>query len=268
MNYWTENPKNIYVAAHRGWSDKYPENTMLAFRKALELGVDQLETDIRVTKDGELVLIHDPTLDRTTDSEGLVCEKTFAELQQIDAGVKMGFPGERIPKFTDLMELVKDHPTITLDLELKEYPTEGREALSYVILDRVIDIVEAYHFGDRIVFNSWDGKLNEHLFMKYGKKYRQHVYYPVRHLGTEMTIDPYSYAFCCCMFSPVKPCEVNIASAEECREMANRGVEPWAGACVKDHATVDAAIERGVTLITCNTPDIVLNRLRERGYHN
>ena len=61
MNYWTQSPKNIYVAAHRGWCAAYPENTLLAFQKALELGVDQIETDIRITKDGELVLIHDAT---------------------------------------------------------------------------------------------------------------------------------------------------------------------------------------------------------------
>ena len=66
MNYWTESKDNIYVAAHRGWSKKYPENTMLSFKKALELGVDQLETDVRITRDNQLVLIHDATVDRTT----------------------------------------------------------------------------------------------------------------------------------------------------------------------------------------------------------
>ena len=50
MNYWTQSPKNIYVAAHRGWSAAHPENTMEAFRAAIALGVDQIETDIRVTR--------------------------------------------------------------------------------------------------------------------------------------------------------------------------------------------------------------------------
>ena len=54
MNYWTLGKDNIWVAAHRGWRTKYPENTMEAFKAAMSLGVDQLETDIRVTKDGEL----------------------------------------------------------------------------------------------------------------------------------------------------------------------------------------------------------------------
>ena len=90
MNYWTQSPKNIYVAAHRGWCAKYPENTMEAFRAAVELGVDQIELDVRVTRDGELVIIHDATVDRTTNGTGKVCDKLLAELQALDAGSYMG----------------------------------------------------------------------------------------------------------------------------------------------------------------------------------
>ena len=86
MNYWNQSTKNIYVAAHRGWRDEYPENTMPAFEAAVALGVDQLETDVRVTLDGELVLIHDATVDRTKNGKGKVCEKTLAELRALDAG--------------------------------------------------------------------------------------------------------------------------------------------------------------------------------------
>ena len=80
MNYWTLSKDNIYVAAHRGWSTVYPENTLLAFRKAIEIGVDQIETDVRITRDGELVCIHDATVDRTTNGTGKVCDKNLAEL--------------------------------------------------------------------------------------------------------------------------------------------------------------------------------------------
>ena len=90
MNYWTQSKKNIFVAAHRGWCAAYPENTMLAFKKAIEVGVDQIETDVRITADGELVCIHDATVDRTTNGTGKVCEKTLAELRELDAGIKKG----------------------------------------------------------------------------------------------------------------------------------------------------------------------------------
>ena len=93
MNYWKQSPKNIYVAAHRGLSSDYPENTMAAFRAAIAVGVDQIETDIRVSKDGELVLIHDATVDRTTNGHGRVDEMTFAELRTLRlSGTEHGIP--------------------------------------------------------------------------------------------------------------------------------------------------------------------------------
>ena len=82
--------KYMRVAAHRGFSEKYPENTMEAFRAALEAGADEIETDVRVSADGELVLIHDETADRTTDGTGKICEMTLAELKKLDAGIKKG----------------------------------------------------------------------------------------------------------------------------------------------------------------------------------
>ena len=264
MNYWTQTTKNIYVAAHRGFCEKYPENTMEAFRAALELGVDQIETDVRITKDGELVLIHDDRVDRTTNGKGKVEDMTLAELRELDAGIKKDacFQGAKIPLLTELLDLVKDHPTITLDLELKEYPTNGREELAFEVCDRVLTLVDAYDFTDRIVINSFNSKLNEYIYEKYGKKYRQHVFFP-KEVLSESTIDPYSYAYCCCMFGGSY-----MASAEGFDMMRSYGVEPWVGAAVRDAKGVDMAIERGATLITCNNPDEVLALLRERGYHS
>lgn len=255
VNYWTQSPQNIYVAAHRGWSEQYPENTMAAFRAALSLGVDQIETDVRVTKDGQLVLIHDATVDRTTNGTGRVCDFTLEELQKLDAG-----NGEHVPTLREFMELVKDEPRLTIDYELKEYPVDGWEEVSYDVCDRVIAMAEEYGFGDRCVINSFSGKLNEYVLKKYEGRYRQHVFYPPERLG-ECTIDPYSYAYCCCMFS--KP----MSTPEEYAAIAARGVQPWAGASVKDDETVDMAIRCGACLITCNNPDLILKLLRDKGYH-
>ena len=263
MNFWKQSEKNIYVAAHRGFSEIYPENTMEAFRAAIEIGVDQIETDVRITKDGALVLIHDDRVDRTTDGVGKVSDMTVAELRALDAGIKKGecFRGAKIPLLTELLDLVREHPTMTLDIELKEYPSEGREALAYEVCDRVLALVDAYGYTDRVVINSFSGKLNEYVYQKYGKKYRQHVFFPLEVLG-ECTIDPYSYAYCSCMFGGQY-----MAPVEAFDRMRAYGVQPWAGAAVKDAAGVDIAIERGATLITCNNPDEVLSLLRARGYH-
>ena len=265
MNYWTQSAENVYVAAHRGWSTKYPENTMLALKAALDLGVDQIETDIRITKDGELVLFHDPTVDRTTNGTGKVCDFTLAELQALDAGSWKGeeFAGAKVPTFIEFMEMVKDHPTLTLDLELKEYPVEGWEEVSYSVCDRVLQIVEDYGFGDRIVINTFSGKLQEYIVNKYGDRYKQHVFYPIYYMGKSV-LNPYNYAYCACMFSSSGG---KIASVAEFEAMRKTGVRTWAGAFVKDEETVDHAIACGVELITCNNCDVILDLLRKKGVH-
>ena len=116
------------IFAHRGFSGKYPENTMLAFEKAVELGVDGIELDVHLTKDNELVIIHDEDIKRTCDGEGLVKDMTLEELKKFDASATFrgvyGFCG--IPTLREYFELVKDTDIIT-NIELKtgvyDYPT-------------------------------------------------------------------------------------------------------------------------------------------------
>ena len=264
--YWKQNPKtHVYVAAHRGWSQEYPENTMPAFQASIDIGVDQIETDVHMTKDGYLVLHHDHTFGRTVNAQGHVYEYTLAQIQEMDAGAYMGekFNGLKVPQLRDLMELVKDHPTMTLDIELKDYPTEGREAFAYESCDKTLAMIDEYGFTDRVVINSWSGMLNDYVFRKYGKKYRQHVYYPVYSM-TKGELDPYSYGYCACMFNQRS---TDIATAEACAAMRARGVQPWAGAFVKDAETVAQAVACDVDLITTNYPDIVLAELRKLGRH-
>lgn len=262
MNYWKQSNQYIYVAAHRGWSEKYPENTMEAFCAALALDVDQIETDVRITKDGELVLIHDASIDRTTNGTGLVSGYTFSELQAFCADNGKGVPHAKIPKLRDLLELVKDHPFLTLDIELKEYPTQGRESTAYSVCDRTISMLREYGYEDRCVINSFSGKLNEYVRENY-PDFRQHVYFP-QSCMSPCSKDPYDYAYCCCMFGDKEI----MASKEQFDAMAVKGIQPWAGAGVKDSAGVDLAIERGAVLITCNNPDEILKLLRERNRHN
>lgn len=263
MDYWQQGPDNIYVAAHRGWSEKYPENTMEAFRAAAALGVDQIETDIRITRDGELVLIHDATVDRTTNGTGRVCDMTLAQLRQLDAGIKKSpaYAGCRIPTLTEFLDFVRELPEMTLDLELKEYPVEGNEEIAYSVCDRVLAMVEAYGFGERCVINTFNAALHEYIHKKYPGKYRQHVYSPISCMGAYQ-LDPYSYGYCACMFG-----EGIMATQAEFAAMKQRGVQPWAGAGVKDAAGVDLAIQNGAELITCNNPDVILELLRQRGVH-
>lgn len=123
--------------------------------------------------------------------------------------------------------------------------------------DEVVFVGDDYGYTDRCVINTFNGKLHGYIHKKYGKKYRQHVYYPPAYMG-EYDEEPYNYAYCSCMFRSVK---------KDYDWMKARGVQPWAGASVKNAETVDQAIADGAVLITCNNPDVILQLLRERGKH-
>lgn len=96
------------VVAHRGASGEAPENTLAAFRRALEIGVDAVELDVHLTSDGEVVVIHDHMLDRTTDGRGLVRDQTLEGMRLLDAGRWFGerFAGERVPTLVEALELL------------------------------------------------------------------------------------------------------------------------------------------------------------------
>jgi len=97
------------IAAHRGNSAFAPENTIPAFEQAIELGTDLIELDVFRTVDQQLVVIHDPEITRTTDSEGVVWKKPLAELLSLDAGAwfSENFRGERIPLLREVLELLR-----------------------------------------------------------------------------------------------------------------------------------------------------------------
>src|SRR5882724_8531889 len=94
------------VIAHRGASSSAPENTLAAFDLALEMGTRHLELDVELTRDDHVVVIHDDTVDRTTDGSGPVTSHALAALQGLDAGSWFGgkFAGQRIPTFEEVLE--------------------------------------------------------------------------------------------------------------------------------------------------------------------
>ena len=102
----------MIITGHRGAAKLEPENTRLSFQKAIELGVDQIETDVHLTKDNHLVIIHDATVDRTTNGHGAIADLTLQEIRQLDAG-----KGERIPILGEVIELVRGK--VILQIELK-----------------------------------------------------------------------------------------------------------------------------------------------------
>jgi len=116
------------IYGHRGSKGNYPENSMLAFKKAIEAGVDGMEFDIHMTKDGELVVIHDATLDRTTTGTGYVKDYTLEEIRKFSIGAKFiefrhydpSWDDEIVPTLTEVLLLCKAHD-LEVNIELKTY---------------------------------------------------------------------------------------------------------------------------------------------------
>src|SRR5579872_4989688 len=110
--------------AHRGSSGTHPENTLAAFLAAADEGAQMCELDVQATRDGAVVVIHDETIDRTTDGHGAVAQLTLAEIQRFDAGAKFGakFASQRIPTLDEVMRATRGK--LGLNIEIKEGAVE------------------------------------------------------------------------------------------------------------------------------------------------
>jgi len=236
------------IFAHRGFSGKYPENTMLAFQKAVEIGVDGIELDVHLTKDNEIVIIHDEDIKRTCDGEGLVKDMTLEELRKFDASAtfrgQYGFCG--IPTLREYFELVKDTPIIT-NIELKtgvyEYPT---------IEKRVIDMVREFGLSDKIIFSSFN-----HFTVKRCEEIAPEIkrgfltgdwIYDFGKYTAERNVQ-------CC-----HPWHVSL-SEEVIREMHEAGCEinTWT---VNEYADIEKLSKWGVDSLIGNFPDRMIEVLR------
>lgn len=145
--------KRLGVIAHRGLSGKAPENTMAAFRLAIDAGADMIELDVTLTSDGELVVIHDDTLQATTNGRGKVMKHTLAELRALDAGSWFGsqFTGERLPLLSEVLDLVRSK--ILLNIEIK--PEAVNESAPCNIAESIAKQVQDRGMRDQVIVSSF-----------------------------------------------------------------------------------------------------------------
>lgn len=139
------------IVCHRGYSGRYPENTLLAFQKALETGAEGMELDVHLSKDGEVVSLHDELLDRTTDGTGFVRDYTLAELKKLNAAKRSRerFGFQPIPTLREYFELVQGtaiHTNIELKTGTFDYP--GLE-------EAVWDLIREYRQEDKVLISSF-----------------------------------------------------------------------------------------------------------------
>lgn len=246
-------PGKMLVAAHRGDSYNCFENTMDAFRAAVEAGADMIETDVRMTKDGVLVLIHDAAIDRTTDGTGLVAEMTYEELTRRNAGGI--YDPAQIPTLEEFLQFLS-RQDILLNLEIKEYAQGGNLERCHQCIDRCVELVEAYHLADRMVFNSFDAHVLEYIDEKWPGRYLLHGFYPYDRMFN-ISRNPDAYLYCACVYCDRTPAHYTY--------LLERGIEPWIGAGVARQAHLQECFNLGARLVTTNFPADCLKKLERIG---
>jgi glycerophosphoryl diester phosphodiesterase len=139
------------VIAHRGASRRAPENTLEAFRLAFQMGADAIELDVRLSRDGVPVVIHDAQVERTTDGTGKVQDLTWPELRELDAGAwfAAAFCGARIPELAAVLE--DSARSGWINIELKNYATRGDD-----LEKAVVDLVRRTGLGRRVLLSSFN----------------------------------------------------------------------------------------------------------------
>ncbi|BCB02285.1 glycerophosphodiester phosphodiesterase [Bacillus sp. KH172YL63] len=150
------------VIAHQGGKHLAPGNTIEAFRNATALGVDVIETDIHITKDGHLVTIHDPTVDATTNGTGFVKDYTLKELQHLDAAYyfqdlegNFSYRGKHVYVPT-LEEVFQRFPDMRVNIEIKDDNPEDRME---EIIEKLWMLIEEYEMEDKVLIASFDQKI-------------------------------------------------------------------------------------------------------------
>lgn len=154
--------KRPLIIAHRGYREKYPENTLASFSAALDAGVEMIELDVMLSKDRKVVVIHDATLERTTDGRGLVSNYTFQELKELDAGswFDTRFAGERLPALEEVLKMVGDRTLVNIEIKASAYeahqPADSIER-------QIIQLVKRNNLRTSVLISSFEWKILENI---------------------------------------------------------------------------------------------------------
>jgi glycerophosphoryl diester phosphodiesterase len=238
--------KNI---AHRGFSGTYPENTLLAFQKALEIGSDGIEFDVHLTKDGIPVIHHDELLDRTTNGVGLIGDFTFNELRPLDAAARFHgfFEIQRLPSLREYFELVNGTKILS-NIELKtgviHYPS---------IEQKVLDIIDEFNCREDVIVSSF----NHYSIAKF-KNLAPDVKIGV--LEESWLINPgvYTKALGAECYHP----EYHSLNQKTIDDLRNNNIEIYTWT-INDEDDMRAAIAKGLDGIITNHPDQFSKILQE-----
>ena len=253
------------IVAHRGDSAFFPENTLEAFRSAYELGVDVIETDVHLTKDGKIVIWHDPTLERNTNGSGTLESHTLSELKALDAGYTFTRDGGKTYPFrgkgvqlATLDEALKALPDARFNIDLKSQEEE--------IVDRYIEVIKSNHAEDRVCTASFH---LENL-----KKLRKAAPEFLTSISTwevipllikqKLHILPKRFQRKIIFQVPVKQCGIKVITPSFVRDMHKRDaiVMVWT---INEKKDMEYLFSIGVDTIMTDNPRLLLETAKELG---
>ena len=240
--------KNIIVEGHRGFCAEYPENTMISFEAALELGVDAIEFDVWLTKDKVPVIMHDGTTHRTCGVEGHLRDMTLAEAKQLEPaytekfGDKYVGKGLTVPTLREVLELCRDkRPDIMLGVEIKEYTEEN--------VDLTVALLKEFGVFDKCWFYAFNARIIQYIRTKYNGRTMGYPDFQMK----EFEPDSYSY------YAEIG-LNLNIVKSEILPIYKAKGM-PIHMYCADTEADVERCIKEGADLITANDPRPLLKVL-------
>ena len=254
---WYPTERHIPVVGHRGVSAHCPENTLPSFEAAIRLGVDLIEFDVNVSKDGELMVIHDTTVDRTSDRTGRVRDYTLAELKSFDFSYTFPeYRGVQIPTLREVLRLVSDSSDkLLLNVEIKD--------MEHGTVDRTVRMLKEFDLADRSVIASFDAEILRYTHAAHPEmrcqgfsgRYMEHF-------------EAETYA---CMLGMGIPLHGKNRTDAEIRAEIDfakeRGILAWLFTADTPE-DVRRCVSFGCDNVTGNDPAVALNTLRDMGMHS
>lgn len=245
-----EDRAEMIVAGHRGMKAFFPENTLLSFQKALDQKVDMLEIDLNLTKDKQVVVIHDNTLDRTTDGAGLVHDYTLKEIKSLDAGKWFAeeFAGLKIPTLREFCDLIAPYKELLLNVEIKEKTHETVDLAMRILQERAL--------MEKCVFTCFDAEIISYMHDRYSVKTQGFPDFLMQNfMGGEQGTYSKMYAIGIAM---------KYLTKDLVQEFELRGILPWSY-CPDTDEQILQSIDCGVRLVTVNNPEPALRIFKEKG---
>lgn len=237
--------KNIIVEGHRGFCAVYPENTLLSFEKAIELGVDAVEFDVWLSSDKVPVLMHDGSPKRTCGVDGHLRDMTLAEIKQLDPCYEEKFGDTykgkvQVPTLREALELFKEKaPNLKLGVEIKEYTEEN--------VDLTVALLKEFGVFENCWFYAFNGRIIRYIKEKYNGRTMGYPDFQMKEFDGYDSYVEFGI-------------NMSIVRSELCDFYVGKGL-PMHMYCADNEEDVRYCIEKGADLITANDPRALLKVL-------